>query len=196
MCITSACMPHLPMTQAQRDLAVRYIPLARGLSKTLRLSYPRIWDELESAALLALVQAAACFDPRRKTVFATFARPRIWGALCDVQRNAKAQGWRKREKTEKLPHVIALSPTAEERGLVLNTREDPPVGSEVESNEEVERCLRLLPWKHAYACRQLFVHGKSQREVAEILGCSRSRLSSMHREALTILGKSYVACEP
>ena len=43
-------------------------------------------DEFESAACLALVEAARSFDPTRNIRFATFARFRIRGALVDVGR--------------------------------------------------------------------------------------------------------------
>ena len=66
--------------------------------------------------------------------FLTYARHRIWGALRDVHAAEQVKAWQKRgekaKETKNMPYVLQLSPTSEERGLVLNTREDPPVGEE------------------------------------------------------------------
>jgi RNA polymerase sigma factor (sigma-70 family) len=183
------CIDSLRMTSTQQELAVRYVPFARALAKPLRIAYSRVWDELESAALFALVQAAVTFDPSRNIPFPTYARHRIRGALRDTQRDSGARGWAKRWKFKKPTSQVPLSPTSEERGLVLNTREDPPIGAALERSEEVERCLRRLPSRHASACRQLYLDGKPRNEVAEELGCSRSRLSVIHREARIMLNR-------
>ena len=92
-----------PLTEAQKRLALRYIPMAKALAKPLKRSWPMERDELDSAAMLALVQAAKSFDPSRNVKFATFARYRIWGAPRDVQRGLIAAGWR--GDTENAPKI-------------------------------------------------------------------------------------------
>ena len=115
-------------------------------------------DEFDSAAMLALVEAAQSFDPARNVKFATFARYRIWGALRDVQRSLIIAGWRADARERPGPEQpdpatprntaasSAPSPTTRRRGL--------------ESNEFVENCLSKLPAKHAEACRQIYLHGE------------------------------------
>ena len=180
-----------PLTGGQQELAVKYMPLARSLAKPFKLSWPGSRDDFESAACLALVEAAESFDPDRNVKFATFARHRIWGALRDVQRGQVPMGWRCDPGAA--PFVGPMPMEAERRGRVLGMEEEEPVGHELESVEAVEVLLRKLPERHAAACRQIYLHGKSQHEAARDLGCSQSRLSFLHREALSILDGSWGA---
>ena len=52
-----------PLSPARQRLAARYLPLARALARPLKQSWPQARDEFESAACLALVEAAEAFDP-------------------------------------------------------------------------------------------------------------------------------------
>lgn len=65
------------LTVEQQELAKSYLPMARSLAKPLKKAWPAEKEEFESAALLALVEAAQSFDPSRNVKFATFARYRI-----------------------------------------------------------------------------------------------------------------------
>ena len=75
-----------PLDDDQQGLATRYLPLARSLARRMKDSFPAAGDEIQSVAFLALVEAAQSFDSSRGVGFATFARHRIWGALCDFRR--------------------------------------------------------------------------------------------------------------
>ncbi len=68
-----------PLTAAQQELAERYLPLAKSLAKPLKLAWMSEAAEFDSAACMALVEAAQSFDPSRNVKFATFARYRIRG---------------------------------------------------------------------------------------------------------------------
>lgn len=180
-----------PLTGAQQELALKYLPLARSLAKPFKTSWPGSRDDFESAACLALVEAAEAFDPGRNVKFATFSRHRIWGALRDVQRGLVPFGWRCDAKHA--PNVGPLPRDPERQGRVVGAEPDGPVGHEIEAIEAVESLLKRLPARHAAACRQIYLHGKSQHEAARELGCSQSRLSYMHRESMTILDGSWDA---
>ncbi|MGE3819132.1 MAG: sigma-70 family RNA polymerase sigma factor [Isosphaeraceae bacterium] len=179
----------VPLTDAQQGLAERYLPMARSLAKPLKRAWPLEGEEFESAAMLALVEAAQSFDPERNVKFATFARYRIWGALRDVQRALVTAGWR--GDVENAPSVASLTHDAEERGRVLGTEPDPPVGQELESTEFVEHWLRKLPARHAAACREIYLRGKSQGEAALAIGCSKSRLSYLHKESIELINDAW-----
>jgi DNA-directed RNA polymerase specialized sigma subunit len=60
----------------------------------MRYAWPGAQDEFESAALLALVEAAQAFDPTRGVKFTTFAHHRISGALRDLKRELYSRGGR------------------------------------------------------------------------------------------------------
>ena len=180
-----------PLTEEQRDLAARFLPLARKLAKPLKIMFRQWKDEFESAACLALVEAARSFDPSRNIKFATFARFRIRGALVDVGRGMCLSGWEHAQ--EEAPNVITLTPFIEEHGTVLVAVSPPPVGSDVDDEDAIERMLRKLPRKHASVCRLYYLYGKTQSEIAEGLGCSQSEVTRLHKKALELLSEPYDA---
>jgi RNA polymerase sigma factor (sigma-70 family) len=178
-----------PLTTEQQGLAERYLPMARALARPLKRTWPQEWEEFESAAMMALVEAAESFDPGRGVRFSTFARLRVVGALRDVQRRMGSTKWRV-DDTHAV-HEAADLTSLEPIGEVLNTTPDPEVGREVDSLDAVEAWLKKLPPRHAAACRAIYVHGCNQAEAAARLGCSQSRLSYLHREALAMLNGSW-----
>lgn len=178
-----------PLTAAQQELAARYVPLARRLVWPLRVAWPASRDEFESAAMMALVEAAEAYDPDRNVRFSTFARMRILGALRDVQRRVAPSGWR--SDAAHAPLIGPLTNESELHGRVIGAEPDPPIGSESEAIEEIEAWFRKLPPRHAAACRQIYLHGKTQTDAAAALGCSQSRLCCLHREALTMLNGTW-----
>ena len=180
-----------PLTAAQQSLALRYLPLARSLAKPFKMSWPAHRDDFESAACAALVESAGNYDPERGVLFSTFARHRIWGGLRDVQRSVLALGWRCDPKHA--PLVTTLPRDAEGKGRVLGSDAEPPVGQEIEDIDAIEGLLKRLPARHARACRQVYLHGKSQHEAARAMGCSQSRFSYLHREAMSILNGTWEA---
>ena len=62
-----------PLSAGQQTLALRYLPLARKLARPFKAAWPALRDDFDSAACLALVEAASSFDPERNVKFATFA---------------------------------------------------------------------------------------------------------------------------
>jgi hypothetical protein len=75
------------LTEEQRALAVRYLPLARHLSRRLYATSPTHPAERHATACRALAEAARSYDRSRKVGFGTFARHRIRAALRDSQRD-------------------------------------------------------------------------------------------------------------
>jgi RNA polymerase sigma factor (sigma-70 family) len=180
-----------PLTPEQQQLAARYLPLARALAKPLKLIFTQWKDEFESAACLALVEAARSFDPSRNIQFATFARFRIRGALMDVGRGMGLAGWE--SDPEDTPGMVTLTPYNEEHGTVLIATNPPPVGSEFEDEDSVEHLLRKLPKKHASVCRMQYLYGKTQTEIAVVLGCSQAEVTRLHKKSLELLSDPYDA---
>ncbi len=179
-----------PLTAEQRELAGQFLPLARALAKPLKMIFNHWKDEFESAACLALVEAARSYDPSRNIRFATFARFRIRGALVDVGRSMGPLGI---EQDDPGPNVITLTPYNEEHGRVLVAVEPPPVGAEHDDAEEVEHWLKRLPSRHAQVCRLYYLYGKTQVEIGEILGCSQSEVTRLHRKSLELMSDPYDA---
>jgi RNA polymerase sigma factor (sigma-70 family) len=180
-----------PLTPEQQQLAARFLPLARALAKPLKMIFTQWKDEFESAACQALVEAARSFDPSRNIQFATFARFRIRGALADVGRGMGLSGWE--SDPEDAPGVVTLTPYNEEHGTVLVAVNPPPVGAEFEDIDTVEHWLRKLPKKHASVCRMQYLYGKTQTEIAAVLGCSQAEITRLHKKSLELLSDPYDA---
>ncbi len=177
-----------PLTSEQQELAAKYVPMARTLAKPYKRAWPSEWEEFDSAAMLALVEAAESFDARRNVRFSSFARLRIVGALKDVLRR---MGHTKRQVDgdHGVMDVADIS-ELEPYGEVVNTTPDPDVGTSLEQRDDVEAWLRSLPPHHAAACREIYINGRSQVEAARRLGCSQSRVSLLHCESLAMLNGS------
>jgi RNA polymerase sigma factor (sigma-70 family) len=143
---------------------------------------------LESAAFMALVEAAGTFDPSRNVDFSTFARHRIWGALCDVRREAL---YGKGQRASHSRVVNRMAEAAEAHGRVLGAEPDEPVGATLELHEVVEGWIRSLPRTHSQAFRHIYLDGKTQEEAASLVGCSKSYMSRLHSEAMSWLHQAY-----
>ncbi len=174
--------PKPPLNDAQRELTLQYLPLARAMAHRVGRKWPGADDDLQSAAYLALVEAAQAFDPSRGVSFATFARHRVSGALIDAQRGFFLKGWRGPAETR--PRFVPLAPDSESRGRVVGARDEPPVGAELEAADAVESLLGKLSARHRAALRLIHIDGKTQEEAAAVVGCSTATIHRLHRETL------------
>ena len=179
------CNPHRtrpPLDEGQRELATRYLPLARSMAGRMGKRLPGASDELQSVASLALVEAAQSFDPSRNVNFATFARLRIQGALLDLRREIVERGARCRCTTTGLKRrrgeVAGSIGRAEERAIEV------PIGTEMETLDTVEHWIRRLPRSHAQAFRHIYLNGRTQEETAILVGCSKSTMCRLHSQGL------------
>ncbi|WP_152053678.1 sigma-70 family RNA polymerase sigma factor [Tautonia marina] len=172
-----------PLTEDQQRLAVKYLPMARSLARPFKDQFPDIWEEFESAACLALVEAARAFEPSRAVKFSTFARQRISGGLRDVRR----------ERILRSRNECQLADGAESGYSMIAEfpGQGEPIGAEMEAVEAVETWLKKLPRQHAETCRMIYLEEKTHAEVAERLGFSPSRITYIHLEALAILGGTW-----
>lgn len=174
--------PKPPLNDAQRALTLQYLPLARAMAHRVARKWPAGGDDLQSAAYLALVEAAQAFDPARGVSFATFARHRVSGALIDAQRSLFLKGWRGPAETR--PRFVRLAPDSEARGHVVGARDETPVGAELEAADAVEGLFKKLSARHRAALRLIHIDGKTQEEAAAVVGCSTATIHRLHRETL------------
>ena len=175
------------LTPEQQELTTKYMALARTIAKPMKLKWSQHRDELDSAAMLALVEAAQAYNPRRGVKFATFARLRILGALYDIQRYLYNKAYSRH--LPNAPREYRYIPGDEECSELLMTSSEAPIGSELESAEEVEHWLGALSPRHAQACRELYLRAKSQGQAADAIGCVKSRVCTLHAESLDRLRK-------
>ena len=178
-----------PLTEEQRELAIKYLPMARGLAQRLYPTSPAHPEELQSTAYLALVDAARTFDPARNVGFGGFARHRIRSAIRDFQRLIVTDS--SRSGLAQKPIVRRSSESGEPSGVVLAMHPTPLVKDAIDSTEAIEFWLARLPKAQAVACRLMYIDGMTQDEVAANVGCSKSYLSRLHREAITWVVREY-----
>jgi RNA polymerase sigma factor FliA len=132
--------------QRRDDLIVSHLPLVKHVIGRLLGSLPASADaeNLESAGVLGLVEAASKFDPTRNAQFKTFAYLRIRGAIVDeLRRNSplpqhvlgRVSLIRKAYRT--LPHPITVEALVAATGLT----ED-----EVADTLAAERFAKTTSW--------------------------------------------------
>jgi RNA polymerase sigma factor for flagellar operon FliA len=107
------------------DLVRQHLPLVHHVVADMIARVPRHIprDELTSAALFGLVQAARAFDPSRGVSFDRYARRRMQGALLDdlrsrdwASRGVRAAARKVRSVTDELTVSLGRLPTATEAG--------------------------------------------------------------------------------
>src|SRR5438270_2982770 len=114
-----------PLPPTPDELVRQHLPLVHHVVADMIARVPRHIprDELTSAALFGLVQAARAFDPGRGVSFDRYARRRMQGALLDDlrgrdwgSRGGRAQARKVRSATDELTVALGRIPSAAEAG--------------------------------------------------------------------------------
>jgi RNA polymerase sigma factor (sigma-70 family) len=150
----------------------------------MQASLPWAREDLQSAAYMALVEAAGAFDPSRNVNFATYARRRIQGAVLDARRELLDF---RSSQIKVAGNGQGVGRKIENHGRILGTTSDQPVGADLETRETAENWIRKVPRPLAPALRHIYLEGKTQEETAALLGCSPPTLCRMHSEAIAWL---------
>jgi RNA polymerase sigma factor (sigma-70 family) len=164
-----------PLSPARQRLVLRFMPLARSLCRPFLVAWSSRRDELISAADLALVDAAARYQPSRGR-FSTYATLRIVYGLRDEVRRFCDE-----EQTNVNVNSLldALPEGKPRRGSSSH------VGAELESIDETEHLIGGFPVQYRPLIRLLFIDGLSMAEVARHDGVTRSAILKRLRDAIT-----------
>jgi RNA polymerase sigma factor for flagellar operon FliA len=128
-------MEDLTEKLSQRNLLIRgHLDLARRHANRMARRLPSTInrDELESAALLGLTEAAERFDPEKGETFAAFAAKRVRGAILDELRRNDVLTRRGRERAKHLAKFMATMQQTEDRAPTV-----AEIAKELEIGEEV-----------------------------------------------------------
>lgn len=180
--------PAPKLTEPQRELAEKYIPFARKLSKPFRLMFPRWHEDFDSAALMALTESARDFDPTKGVKFCTFAAFRIRGELKNVGRSMRIRGF---EKEDHQPHLVSLFRNWEQYGKLINAQEPEPVGAETDDMDSFEALIGRVPPMLQHVCRRYFLHGETFLQIAEESGVCQTAVFKRMRLAIRLMAPAF-----
>lgn len=187
-----------PLDESKRELAARYMPLALSIARKFSYGWNWLQDELESAALVALVEAARNFDESRNVKFSTFLRKRVTGALKDA-RQRMCQNFEKVDylrmgedgndcwgTTKSVSNLSPdeLSDLEDKYADIVGSGEFGPLW---EVREFLEDRFRRLPPRNRDLMQAIYIDHRSMDEIADGCGCTRSRLVVVHRESIDML---------
>lgn len=117
----------------REQLIVDHIPLVRYLVGRMTLHLPQHLDlqDLMSAAMIGLINAADRFDPERGVLFKTFAEQHVRGTILDELRSYDVLSRSMRDKYKhlarelcRLEHQLGRNPTSEEVAAALGISQD------------------------------------------------------------------------
>jgi RNA polymerase sigma factor for flagellar operon FliA len=172
-------------TPNREELIVGAMPLVHSAAKHLARRLPPCvtLDELTSAGTVGLIKAADRFDVNRGLLFATYAKHRVLGEMLDYLRAedplSRAQRHARRERdgeVEAAPFVPTTVPPATAQ---------PPVDYLLRAHVLTAR--QSLSINENRVIELTFYAGWNNREIAQTMGVTESRISQLRTSALSKL---------
>lgn len=160
-------------TEEQHELVTTHRWVAESLAARAMTKYrvpESMRDELKSAAVLGLVEAASRFDPAKGTQFTTWAFRRIQGSIVDELRSSG------REILEEAEAVSEL-PSPEEQAAMAETA------------RSLRRAVQRLPQRERDVLQGHYLEGRDLNEIASDMGCVKSSVARYKARALDRLRK-------
>jgi RNA polymerase sigma factor (sigma-70 family) len=154
----------MTLKEQEQNLICQNIKFAKKLAryKKKRIRFISL-EDLESAAMYGLVQAASRYDPSKNDEFTAYATPRIYGAMSDFV-NETLHG-PKGKKLNRVPMTDSAYATKET------------------STETFDCIIQPLSSQTRRILRSHFVEEKKFVEISKDIGVNESRISQIVTEA-------------
>lgn len=189
-----AAKPIVPLTDAQRALVEQHRPLAlkcaSNYAKTVPLSVGL--GTLQSGALLGLIDAVQKFQPGKGVPFAKYAATRCYGEMIEecrrldfVPRSQRLKGCTARVNSIDTEHDTAGEIDGKPLTLLhaLEDRSEPD-SFRFEQRDAVLGLCRGLEKRTQLIFQLRFVEGLNQKEIADSIGLTESRVSQIMSAAI------------
>lgn len=160
---------------------LRHLPLVRYIAARVRAAKGQVdMDDLVSAGTIALIEAADRYDAERRVSFATFAYPRIRGAMLDELSRLAESGAARRGGASPVSLQAPLAADAGRTDSWIDVTADRSMPEPHKSAElgELLRAIVELPRRERELIA-LAVAGTSIAEIARSWGCSEARVSQL-----------------
>jgi len=192
-------------TASRCALIERYAPLATSLARRMRVPTGVLagQDDLESAAILGLIDAVDRFDPDRGVPFEGYAALRIRGAVLDELRRTDdhTRSERRRARApvadDAEPAIGAFSSTLSLDALLQSGDRDWASQDDLDERFEgedlrmrVESALAFLPVRQRELLARYYGESLTLRESAVRMGITEARASQLHSRAIQNLRRT------
>lgn len=186
----------LQADMSERDhLITQHLYLVKAIANRLHLQVPPHVEknDLISAGMMGLIDAAAKYRAERKTLFPIYARQRIRGAMLDYMR---AQSWIPRTAYRQLRATEPDSLRLRSTGVRLDALDlaacvahpDTHI-AERQLSLVVGSLVRLLPERDRAILLSHYLHQRTMRDISKDMHLSEGRISQIHNSALGKLRK-------
>jgi RNA polymerase sigma factor for flagellar operon FliA len=194
-------------SESRCTLIERYAPLAVSVAHRMRVPTGALMgrDDVESAALIGLINAVDRYDPDRGVPFEGYAGLRIRGAILDELRRLDDHTRDERRRARDVvadtePEIAAYGATLS-LDLLLETGDrdwavDDDAVDPYESQDlrmRVESALECLPPRQREVLARYYGDSLTLRESALRMGISEARACQLHGRAIQNLRHSLAA---
>lgn len=189
------------------QLIERYAPLATAVARRMRVPTSAITgrDDIESAALIGLIDAVDRYDPERGVPFEGYAGLRIRGAVLDELRrlddHTRDERRRARIATDDTDPAIGAYGATLSLDLLLESGErDWAAEDDTDDRYEhqdlrtrIESALQCLPPRQREVLARYYGDALTLRESAVRMGISEARACQLHGRAIVNLRRELAA---
>lgn len=194
-------------SESRCTLIERYAPLATAMARRMRVPMSALMgrDDIESAALIGLIDAVDRYDPARGVPFEGYAGFRIRGAVLDELRRLDDHTRDERRRARVVvdaqdPEIAAYCATLSLDLLLESGDRDWAAEDESDDRYEsqdlrtrVESALRCLPPRQREVLARYYGDSLTLRESAVRMGISEARACQLHGRAIFNLRRELAA---